>query len=1065
MSLVFSRAEIWSNLQCAGGTRLSIFPSVTSLRYKRAVTGGDQVEMSFPLVHLPTGLAERRILRIVFEENWWEEWRIITTKFQSDESEYTGFLTAMWPDADLASDVLVFREETDGLISHNLEGLNLTPTQHINSLILPSLTAEGLTHFALGTIEGTGDPVDMTYDWDTPLSALRRLAELSNTEFQLRKNGTTNYLIDLLNQIGSTAEVLDLRMGRNLNGVERMLESAEQATRLYPRGANVDGFNADIGDARWKVSAVTAGVDVTLDDPDGGDSPIAFNDQFNGMYIRKTDGSFQLINDTVASSSKLLVSSTTGIAVNDLVTIRRTNTGDGRRLTFLEHPVNKAYYGLISRRLDRDDLPPSENVIVNGSMKVYTTATNAAPDNWTTCGGLASTNVDRSQTSGTWRHGGQSAYVQAAGDGQGIETDYNTILPTTRDPYVSGYVGLRLETSGAKVRVELIAAKSTTATITGTSRSTSGGVTTVTVTTSGAHGLLVGHKVEQAGVTPTAYNGIYAVTAVPSSTQYTYVVGADPGAWSSGGTARQVWIFPDGTDGLAFTTEYQVWVDLGVAGIELQSLGATRIKMRVCQHGATSVNFYVDYAQVTETAGQQAFIDGSGLRKLWQAANLRLATHSVPLYYVNAKIIDLETIEGAPITTQPILVGGTVRLTDDLNWGVVTTRILEVERNALDPTDMQITLSNRPDDLTDTIIRPRLPPRLPRDPIVDTVLSVAASFAPSPSDVTQLSTTLTAQPIGATVYYWRGDKGQQPPPISTLAGGPPTATAWGIYTGAFNIDRDASTNDQQLYAYAVRGNRVSPVSMWTIDANQAPAVTAAISQVSGPNGMRVTWAPDIDVAYVRVYSRRNASTVSWPTSDGTQSAALSNTYFRGTYHVSTNGGGWDASGNVIAGALSYSDTTAYPWANTDKFAVILVPIDRWGNPGTRYELSGTYVTTAPAAIATFTATRTTDGTACTLGSGARWNLAWTEGATAWADGTHDLLLYYSYEGGPYTLITTVTNPHSVASYNFDCETKKSAGKFDPLVSYQFKAELWDTGPNLLDVATAGPYTIQSTCAI
>jgi hypothetical protein len=57
----------------------------------------------------------------------------------------------------------------------------------------------------------------------------------------------------------------------------------------------------------------------------------------------------------------------------------------------------------------------------------------------------------------------------------------------------------------------------TTTNITGTTWATSG---TVTVTTAAAHGLSIGKTVYINGVTPAGYNGVYAITSVPSSTSF-----------------------------------------------------------------------------------------------------------------------------------------------------------------------------------------------------------------------------------------------------------------------------------------------------------------------------------------------------------------------------------------------------------------------------------------------------------------------------------------------------------------------------------------------------------------
>src|SRR6266852_2985520 len=59
----------------------------------------------------------------------------------------------------------------------------------------------------------------------------------------------------------------------------------------------------------------------------------------------------------------------------------------------------------------------------------------------------------------------------------------------------------------------------------------------VTITTSPAHGLSAGHSVTVAGVGVSGYNGTFPVVSVPSSTQFTYIAGANGMANSGGGTS------------------------------------------------------------------------------------------------------------------------------------------------------------------------------------------------------------------------------------------------------------------------------------------------------------------------------------------------------------------------------------------------------------------------------------------------------------------------------------------------------------------------------------------------
>lgn len=62
--------------------------------------------------------------------------------------------------------------------------------------------------------------------------------------------------------------------------------------------------------------------------------------------------------------------------------------------------------------------------------------------------------------------------------------------------------------------------------------------TSAVATTTGSHGFGVGDKVILAGITPTAYNGSWVITAVASATTFTFYVGTALGALTVAGTAQ-----------------------------------------------------------------------------------------------------------------------------------------------------------------------------------------------------------------------------------------------------------------------------------------------------------------------------------------------------------------------------------------------------------------------------------------------------------------------------------------------------------------------------------------------
>ena len=61
-----------------------------------------------------------------------------------------------------------------------------------------------------------------------------------------------------------------------------------------------------------------------------------------------------------------------------------------------------------------------------------------------------------------------------------------------------------------------------------------------TINTSAAHTLAVGDKTVIASVTPSGYNDTFIVASVPTTTQFTVAMAADPGTYTSGGTSSRI---------------------------------------------------------------------------------------------------------------------------------------------------------------------------------------------------------------------------------------------------------------------------------------------------------------------------------------------------------------------------------------------------------------------------------------------------------------------------------------------------------------------------------------------
>ncbi len=61
-----------------------------------------------------------------------------------------------------------------------------------------------------------------------------------------------------------------------------------------------------------------------------------------------------------------------------------------------------------------------------------------------------------------------------------------------------------------------------------------------TYTTNVAHNYAEADKTTVSGISPSGWNGVFVMDAIPSSTQFRVPMAADPGAWVSGGTSSRI---------------------------------------------------------------------------------------------------------------------------------------------------------------------------------------------------------------------------------------------------------------------------------------------------------------------------------------------------------------------------------------------------------------------------------------------------------------------------------------------------------------------------------------------
>jgi hypothetical protein len=380
---VFRRCEVWSDLVSRGGTRLAAVRIPLVLREGRRVSGAEDLTLGMAYTDpAVASLRERRVVRVVYSDDTWAEWRIVQIE-RSHKTDNGLFVTVTCadPSQDLGQDTIVARVEADGTVRLDFEAIGLTIQPHVDNFILPSLQEEGETFWAVGTIDSTA-PVDMVYATDTPLAVIQRLAQTARLEFRVRANGTTGYYLDFLQQVGASAPAFDIRLGKNLAGVQSQVDTSEMTNRVYPRGTEVEQVHGNMAHAQWLVAAV-AGNTLTLQDPAGFAGPFIEDDQLTGFHVQIVcGGSPVLVTGSTWSPQQITVADATGFTVGTIVEFCRNATGED--LVFLELGSSIDLYGRKVGVLDRPDIPDTINLVRNPAMRIWTNDTNQPANYWCT---------------------------------------------------------------------------------------------------------------------------------------------------------------------------------------------------------------------------------------------------------------------------------------------------------------------------------------------------------------------------------------------------------------------------------------------------------------------------------------------------------------------------------------------------------------------------------------------------------------------------------------------------------------------------------------------------------
>lgn len=411
MSRPLRRVELWSNLACASGVAVAVVPvagcEVTHGVEDVLVT--HRLALTVPDTWEDVGeLVERRVVRLVFAAGTgagaFDEYRITSISRASGTGRGLVTVRGVGVEFDLVDGGKLVQRAVGAVVEYRYPA----PNADISDQWTDHLDAAAPSYITAGTFTPTV-LVNPEYDGDTALSGLQRCVRLANALtgdtylIAVDRNGVTDYLVSVTDYNASAAAV-DLRTGKNLQGVTRATVAGSQTTRVQVIGADGSG----IGNNHWEVDSVSAGVHVDVVDINGGLGPAQEADQFNGAYWIDTGGTAHAITDTQvvdAQTTRLLMASTAGITAGDWGRIAADSSGN--ELQYVEAVADTATYGTVLGTL-RSDQTRTLNILQNPGFHEW----GSPPPGWTVTSGGG---VYAEETgAGLWLFGGRSLKLTVA---------------------------------------------------------------------------------------------------------------------------------------------------------------------------------------------------------------------------------------------------------------------------------------------------------------------------------------------------------------------------------------------------------------------------------------------------------------------------------------------------------------------------------------------------------------------------------------------------------------------------------------------------------------------------
>ena len=657
----FTRLECWSDLSCASGVRVAAFePSdLVSAVLKTSLTGVESLTFTTSRqITKVSELVHGRVIRVCYSDTSLDtEWRIAELVDQSgtgDSSQLSVVCQSIL--LDLARAPFVDWDSA-GRATFAFSAPQLTSSEWIDTYVLPACVEAGMTWVARGTQDYTTE-FDLDGEYVTALEILRAMQQAGRApgELALRRNGSTNYLIDLLVARGASATTVRVQTRKNLLAHQRTRRYQDIGTKIIPR-ANSDATVRDMSHALWRVQTVVDGTHADLEDPNGGADPIAYDDQLNGMYCAPIASTFasQQITDSTASNSRIEVASTAGFtAGTTLLRFFRTSGSAGEALISLSHPTRSVSpasggFGVVTRILDVEGGSGDENLVGNPWMSTWTTGTNP-PDGYT----LFEWNVLAFTTSR------ESAIIRLG------SYSYKFISGISS---ASGYYNPGMALTNVASGVS--------------------GVYTPTL-----------RPWTTAGRRYSAHAWVYLTARTNGGVQ---LVAADAST-----------LVPFASGPAAITTDQ--WVKLELTGLDCSArTNGIVLAVRTVPDWIegqpywgtpwyTNLTFYVDAFGFNEAdASPTTDVVFSGGNALWQRANVALAAISDIVTGYTVALADLARLDDTAWSDEPLTLGGNLEIVDSDLSVTTTQRVVDLEQDLLNPLRAAVQLATPETLLTKTL--------------------------------------------------------------------------------------------------------------------------------------------------------------------------------------------------------------------------------------------------------------------------------------------------------------------------------------------------------------------------